>query len=61
MIFARLIWASGIGFVIFGEIPEIWTWIGGSLIFVSTTYIAFREAQLRRRQNALKGPSKMLP
>jgi drug/metabolite transporter (DMT)-like permease len=48
--FVRLIWASGIGFVVFGEIPEIWTWIGGSLIFASTTYIAFREAQLRRRQ-----------
>ena len=51
--FVRLIWASGIGFVIFGEIPEIWTWIGGSLIFASTTYIGFREAQLRRRQTAL--------
>ncbi len=50
--FVRLIWATGIGFVIFGEIPEIWTWIGGSLIFASTTYIAFREAQLRRRQAA---------
>ncbi len=46
--FVRLIWASAIGFMIFGEIPEIWTWIGGSVIFASTTYIAFREARLRR-------------
>lgn len=59
--FVRLIWASGIGFVIFGEIPEIWTWIGGSLIFVSTTYIGFREAHLRRRQAALQGPTKVVP
>ena len=50
--FVRLIWASCIGFVVFGEIPEIWTWIGGTIIFASTTYIAFREAQLRRRQAA---------
>ena len=46
--FVRLIWASGIGFVVFGEIPEIWTWAGGTLIFASATYIAFREARLRR-------------
>ena len=48
--FVRLIWASGIGFVIFGEIPEIWTWVGGGIIFASTTYIAFREARLKRTQ-----------
>jgi drug/metabolite transporter (DMT)-like permease len=48
--FVRLIWASGIGFVMFGEIPEIWTWLGGGVIFASTTYIAFREARLKRAQ-----------
>ncbi len=46
--FVRLIWASGIGFVVFGEIPELWTWVGGCIIFASTTYIAFREAHLKR-------------
>ena len=50
--FVRLIWASGIGFVVFGEIPEIWTWAGGGLIFASTTYIAFREARLKRLQSS---------
>ncbi len=49
--FVRLIWASGIGFVMFGEIPEIWTWVGGGLIFASTTYIAFREARLKRARS----------
>ena len=48
--FVRLIWATSIGFIIFGEIPEIWTWIGGSLIFASTTYISFREAYLKQKQ-----------
>jgi drug/metabolite transporter (DMT)-like permease len=50
--FVRLIWASGIGFVVFGEIPEVWTWIGGGVIFGSTTYIAFREARLRRQHKS---------
>ncbi len=53
--FVRLIWATGIGFVVFGEIPEIWTWIGGTVIFGSTTYIAFREAQLRRERKKKSG------
>ncbi len=43
--FTRLIWASVIGFVVFAEIPDLWTWAGGAVIFASTTYIAFREAR----------------
>jgi len=48
--FVRLIWASAIGFMIFDEIPEIWTWVGGTIIFASTTYIAFREARLQQKR-----------
>lgn len=47
--FLRLFWASLIGFFMFGEIPDLWAWIGGGVIFSSATYIAFREAQLARR------------
>lgn len=52
--FLRLFWASALGFLMFGEIPDLWAWIGGGIIFVSATYIAFREAQLanRGKQNA---------
>lgn len=45
--FTRLIWASLLGFMLFGQIPELWTWIGGTIIFASTTYIAFRETRLK--------------
>ena len=48
--FVRLIWASAIGLFIFDEIPEIWTWVGGTIIFASTTYIAFREAHLKQER-----------
>ncbi len=43
--FTRLVWASLLGFFIFGEVPELPTWIGGAIIFASTTYITYREAR----------------
>ena len=48
MDFTRLVWAAMLGFFIFGEVPDIFTWIGGVMIFASTTYIALREAKLKR-------------
>jgi drug/metabolite transporter (DMT)-like permease len=57
--FTRLVWASAIGFVAFGEIPDSWTWGGGFLIIGSTIYIALREVRLGRRQSrekALENP-----
>ncbi len=49
--FVRLIWVSIIGFYIFGEVPDLFTWIGGAIIFSSALYIAYRES-VRRRQDA---------
>ena len=39
------------GWMIFSEIPGSWTWIGGSIIFISTIYISRREA---KAANSLK-------
>lgn len=44
--FLKLIWAAAIGFVVFAEIPDLWTWIGGFIIFAGSAYIAYRERQL---------------
>lgn len=46
--FFKLIWASALGFWLFAEIPDVYTWIGGTMIFASTSYIAYRESKLRR-------------
>ena len=46
--FFKLIWASALGFWLFAEIPDLFTWIGGIMIFASTSYIAYRESKLRR-------------
>ena len=42
--FTKLIWASLIGLFLFAEKPDIWTWVGGVIIFISVVYITYREA-----------------
>lgn len=46
--FSKLIWASAIGFALFDEIPDLWTWVGGVLIFASATYVSVRESRLKK-------------
>jgi drug/metabolite transporter (DMT)-like permease len=47
--FTKLIWAALIGFFFFGQVPDLWTWVGGTVIFASATYISYREHQISRR------------
>lgn len=44
--FTKLIWAVVLGLLIFAEIPDLWTLLGGTVIFVSTTYITMRESRV---------------
>jgi drug/metabolite transporter (DMT)-like permease len=37
--YVRLLWAIGIGFVVFGHVPDAWTLAGGSLIVASGIYV----------------------
>ena len=46
--FLRLIWSVLIGYGLFAEEPQITLWIGGILIIGSTSYIAWREAKLKK-------------
>jgi drug/metabolite transporter (DMT)-like permease len=48
--FLQLLWAALIGFLIFSEVPEIWTWVGSTVIVASSTYIAHREAVVRKSE-----------
>jgi drug/metabolite transporter (DMT)-like permease len=45
--FTKLIWSALIGYVWFGEIPDDGTWIGGTVIFAATMFIAWRERSAR--------------
>jgi drug/metabolite transporter (DMT)-like permease len=42
--FTRLIWISIIAYLIFAEMPGLYTWIGGGIIFTATAFIAWRES-----------------
>ena len=52
--FLRLIWSSLYGYLLFNEIPVLYVWIGGVVIFASTLYLAYREAKVARATIAAK-------
>ena len=43
--FMRMPIAAVFGFVIFSEFPDLWTWVGAVVIFLSTTYAVQRGAR----------------
>ena len=56
--FVRLPFAALIGFVWFGEVTDLGTWIGAAIIAGSSIYVAYREARLARvgRPGERRGP-----
>jgi len=46
--FAKLPFSVVLAWLVFGEWPGIWVWVGGAIIFASTAYITRREAAARR-------------
>lgn len=46
--FSKLPFTVGIAWLVFGELIDLWTWVGAFVIFASAVYITRREAQLRR-------------
>ena len=50
--FLRLPFAALVAYLWFAEVPSVWTWLGGALIFGATVYITEREARLARTRAA---------
>ena len=48
--FVRLIWVAIFGYVLFAEIPDIFVWIGGAMIFASGLWIAHAENRKRKEE-----------
>jgi drug/metabolite transporter (DMT)-like permease len=46
--FLRLPYAAFLGYIFFGESPDVWTWFGAGIIVASSLYVAHREARLAR-------------
>jgi drug/metabolite transporter (DMT)-like permease len=50
--FSRLVFAAIAGYLAFGEIPDIWIWVGGGIIVAATSYIAHRETVAEKARKA---------
>ena len=53
--YTQLVWVSILGFIIFGELPDIWTVTGAAFIVASGLYTAHRERIRRSQLLALDG------
>lgn len=47
--FLELVWAAILGFLMFGTFPAGWTLAGGTVILMSTLWLARRESRVARR------------
>ena len=47
--YTRLVFAAVAGFILFSEIPGVWTLVGAAIVVVSTLYITWREQRDLRR------------
>jgi len=50
--FTRLLFIALFAYLFFGEVPDVYVWIGGVLIFGGTAFIAYREHKLRQAVTA---------
>ena len=44
--YARLPFVAVLAYLIFGQVPDLWTWVGAAVIVASAVYIARREARV---------------
>lgn len=47
--YTQLIWAVGLGWLLFGDVPAAATWIGAAIVITSGLYTLYREHRIRRR------------
>ena len=59
--YMRLIWAGLLGYLLFSEIPDKWTILGGTVIFVCGLYLLFcersRAREAKRKEDAQRSRS----
>jgi drug/metabolite transporter (DMT)-like permease len=55
--YIQLLWVTLLGFLIFGEVPDVWTVVGAGVIVASGLYTAHRERVRHSKLVALAEPS----
>ena len=53
--YLRLLWATLLGFLVFGHLPGISTWIGASIVVAAAIFTIYREA--RRKRGWIESPA----
>lgn len=46
--YSQLLWATLFGFLLFGNLPDSWTWAGAGIIVLSGLYMWWREQELKK-------------
>ena len=46
--YSAMIWAVGYGLILFGDFPDVYTWIGGGVVIVAGILMILRDRQLDR-------------
>ncbi len=49
--FSGLVFGSAFGYFLFKEIPDLWTWIGGIVVFSSVLIITYNERIIEEKKN----------
>lgn len=47
--YTLLIWGTMYGYLVFGQLPDLWTWVGALIIVATGAYTLHREAKKSRR------------
>lgn len=55
--FLSLLWNTLLGYFLFLQEPDVWTFVGAAVIFASAMYISHREAVRRARVKSAVGPA----
>jgi drug/metabolite transporter (DMT)-like permease len=55
--FLSLLWNTLLGYFLFLQQPDVWTFVGAAVIFASAMYISHREAVRRARVKSAVGPA----
>ncbi len=54
--YTTIVWAVLFGYLVFGDVPDAWMLVGGTIIIGAGLFIFLREQQLARRDRAFSEP-----
>lgn len=53
--FLKLIWVAMLGYWLYSEVADLWTWVGAAVIIASAFYVAHRERVVQRKTEENNG------